>query len=112
MLILKPTRRAIIAMPTATVVIRTPIIEATSSCPPREYSSMRTDKGRVFAVTRRIVVLMSRSAAIRTMAKMLIRVGVISGNEIRQKVVKRPAPQANDASSNSLEICARAVFII
>jgi hypothetical protein len=37
-----------------------------------------------------MVVLISRSAAIRTIAKMLIRVGVISGNEMRQKVVKRP----------------------
>ena len=85
----KPKRRASKATAIETVAMITPMIEAISSCPPREYSNISTDRERVRALTKSIVVLMSLIAATKTIEKMLTTVGAMSGTVIRQNVVKR-----------------------
>ena len=107
----KPKRRASKATAIETVAMITPMIEAISNCPPREYSNISTDRERVRALTKSIVVLMSLIAATKTIEKMLTTVGAMSGTVIRQNVVKRCAPHASDASSSYREICPSAVFI-
>ena len=64
----------------------TPRIDAACISPAMEYSIMRIDKGLVFAVPTRMIVSMSRTAPINTMAKTLTSTGEISGTTIRRKL--------------------------
>ncbi len=79
-----PNRREMSATRMPIMLSMTPMMLAASIWFASEYSIINNDSGRVVDVLIKTMALMSRTAEMNTIAKMLTNVGKINGKVMRQ----------------------------